>query len=77
MKATTIIAGVIVSTGLTVLNQLLQGEVKVQPVIGGFVVGTMLLILAFFSVEIAAALALLLVVTSVLTNGASILEKVL
>lgn len=73
----TIIAATVGATGLTVLKQLLDGDINVKPVIGGFIVGTMLLMMAFFSVEIATALSLLLLLTSVLQNGTSILEKVL
>lgn len=73
---TTIIAGTVTATGLTVLRQLLEGNLSMRPIISGFVVGTGLLVLGFFSTPIAAALALLLVVTSVLMNAPPILEKV-
>jgi hypothetical protein len=76
-NVSTVIGGVIVATGLTVLNDLLNGEIRMQPVISGFVVGTFLLILAFFSTPVAAALALLLVVTSVMRNGGAVLAKVM
>ena len=75
-NVTTVIGGVIVATGLTVLNDLLNGEIRMAPIISGFIVGTFLLIIAFFSAEIASALALLLVVTSVLRNGGNVLAKV-
>lgn len=71
-----IIAGVGVSTGLTVLRDLLYGNISAKPVIGGFVVGTLLLIVAFWSVEVSAAFALLMLSTSVLRNAPRILEKV-
>lgn len=73
---TTTIAATITATGLTVLNQTLNGKPSFQPVMGGFVVGTFLLVISFFSAEIAAALALLLLATSVLTNAVPILRKV-
>jgi len=77
MKSTSVvIAGTVLATGLTVLNNLLQGTKSFHPVIGGFIVGTVLLTLAFFSTDMAAALALLLLVTSVLMNGVPILKKV-
>lgn len=71
-----VIGGVVVSTGLTVLNQILHGEQTIQPVIAGFIVGTFLLIIALFSVEVAAAFALLLLTSSVLINAGGILAKV-
>lgn len=73
----TVIACVVVATGLTSLNQLLNNQRSMRPVIGGFVVGTMLLTLAFFAPAVASALALLILVSSVLTNGVPIMEKVL
>lgn len=73
--ATTVIASVIAATGLTWLNGTLKGSPSVKPVIGGFIVGTILLILAFFSVEIATAFALMLLVSSVLINATSILKE--
>jgi hypothetical protein len=72
-----IVAGTIAATGLTVLNDLLQGKRTFRPVIAGFVVGTFLLLAAFFSTEIAAALALLMMLTSILINGVPIMNKVL
>lgn len=72
-----IVAGTIAATGLTVLNDLLQGKRTFRPVIAGFVVGTFLLLAAFFSTEIAAALALLMMLTSILVNGVPIMNKVL
>lgn len=73
---TLVIAGTVTATGLTVLNQLLRGEVQVKPIISGFIVGTMLLILAFWSVPVAAALSLLILVTSIFINAPAILEEV-
>ena len=77
MNTTMIVAGTIAATGLTVLNDLLQGKRTFRPVIAGFVVGTFLLLAAFFSTEIAAALALLMMLTSILVNGVPIMNKVL
>lgn len=76
-STTTVIVGPVVATGLTVLNQLLNGTPTFRPVIAGFVVGTGLLLLAMFSMQVAAALALLILITSVFTNAAPILEKVM
>ncbi len=76
-NTTVIVTGTVVATGLTSLKQLLEGKLSMRPIIGGFVVGTVLLISAFFNTEIASALALLLLVTSVLNNGIPILEKVM
>jgi uncharacterized membrane protein YphA (DoxX/SURF4 family) len=73
---TVIIGATVTATGLTMLNKLLQGNVTVKPIISGFIVGTMLLIVGFWTVPVAAALALLLLVTSVLVNGEGILEEV-
>jgi uncharacterized BrkB/YihY/UPF0761 family membrane protein len=73
--ATTIIASVVAASGMTTLNQALNADISVKPAIGGFIVGTTLLILAFFSVEIATALALMLLVSSILINATGILDK--
>lgn len=75
-STTTIVAGVIAATGLTVLNDLLHDRLAMKPLIGGFIVGTGLLLMAFFNVPIAAALALLLLVTSLLVNAPPVLRKV-
>lgn len=72
-----VIAGTVMSTGLTVLNDLLKGTINMRPIIGGFIVGTALLVIAMFNTPIAVALALLMLVTSVLINGTPILEKVM
>jgi len=74
--AATIIAATIAATGLTTLNGILNSKVSVQPVVGGFIVGTFLLMIAFFSVDIAVALALMFLVSSVLLNAVPILSKV-
>lgn len=71
-----VIGGTVVATGLTVLNQILNGTATIKPVIAGFIVGTFLLIICFFSVEVAAAFSLLLLTTSVLVNAGGILSKV-
>ena len=76
MRVTYVIAGTVVATGLTVLNQILNGGLSIKPIIGGFIVGTSLLTMALFSAPIAAALALLLLVTSVMVNTIPILQKV-
>ena len=76
MKVGIVIGGVVVATGLTVLKDLLEGKKQFRPVIAGFVVGTLLLTIAMFSAPIAAALALLLLATSVMTNSIPILTKV-
>lgn len=76
MNAVTVIASVSTATGLTVLANLLDGENSFSPVIGGFVVGTLLLMFSFVSAEIAAALALLALLTSVLMNADRILKHV-
>lgn len=75
-STTTIVASVIAATGLTVLDDLLHGRLAMKPVIGGFIVGTGLLFIAFFNTPIAAALALLLLITSLLVNAVPVLEKV-
>jgi hypothetical protein len=77
MTTSVVVAGTIAATGLTVLNNLLQGKVSMRPVIAGFVVGTFLLLMAFFNTQIAAALALLLLLTSMLVNGLPLLQKVI
>lgn len=76
-QTTVVIAGTVTATGLTVLNQLLHNRLSMKPVIGGFIVGTALLMIAFFSTDIAAALALLMLTTSVLANANPILQKVM
>lgn len=75
-SAATIIAATIAATGLTVLDDILHGRVNVKPVVGGFIVGTFLLMIAFYSVDIAVALALMFLVSSVLLNAVPILSKV-
>jgi hypothetical protein len=77
MGASLIVTGTIVASGMTVLNQLLNGSITMRPVIGGFIVGTSLLILALFNPQIASALALLLLVSSLLNNAAPVLAKVI
>lgn len=72
-----IVAGAVMATGLTSLRQLLEGKLSMRPIIGGFIVGTMLLTMAFFNTDIAGALALLLLVASILNNGIPILNKVM
>jgi hypothetical protein len=74
--SSTIIASVVTATGLTSLNQLLNDKQSFQPVIGGFVVGTMLLVMALFSESLAASMAILILVSSVLMNGTDLLSKV-
>lgn len=76
-NVTTVIAGTAVATALTSLNQLLNGTPSFRTIIGGFVVGTGLLVLAMFSTPVAAALALLILITSLLVNAAPILQKVM
>ena len=75
--ASIVVGGVVIATGLTVVKQLLDSKLSMRPVIGGFVVGTGLLLLALVNTPIATALTLLIVTTSILTNGAFILEKAL
>lgn len=70
-----VIVGTVLASGLTVLNQLLHGTKSMRPVIGGFIVGTVLLLLAMFNTAIAGALALLVLLASILKNGVPILEK--
>jgi hypothetical protein len=76
-STSTIIAGVVAATGLTVLNDLLAGNLAMKPVIAGFVVGTFLLVIGLFNTPIAGALALLLLITSVFVNGVPVLRKVM
>ena len=71
-----VVAGVSIATGMTVLRDLLYGNINVKPIIGGFAVGTFLLIIAFWSVEVASAFALLMLAASALTNAPLILTKV-
>lgn len=75
--ASLVVGGVVVATGLTVLKQLLDSKLSMRPIIGGFVIGTGLLMLALISTPVATALALLILTTSVLTNGSFILQKAL
>lgn len=74
---TVVIAGTVVATGLTVLNDLLNGRLSMRPIIGGFIIGTSLLIMAFFNTSIAAAISLLLLTTSLFMNGVPVLTKVM
>lgn len=74
---TSILASVILATGLTVLKQLLDGQLAMKPIIGGFLVGTGLLVLSFFNVQIAVGLALMTLLASVLNNGVPVLNKVM
>lgn len=74
---TIVVGGVVTAAGLTSLNQLTEGKLSMRPVIGGFIVGTALLIVAFINTPVAAALALLLMITSVFVNGAPVMSKAL
>lgn len=74
-SANTIIACIIGATGLTVLRDLLDGNVRMKPIIGGFVAGAILLTIGFVSVPVAAALALMLLISSILINGSAVLAK--
>lgn len=76
-QTSVVIAGTVLAAGLTSLNQLLNGELSMKPIIGGFVVGTFLLVIAFFNTAIAAALALLLLISSILINGVPVMQKVM
>lgn len=71
----TILAGVIGATGLTVVRDLLTGSLSMKPIIGGFVTGTILLSIGLVSVPIASALAVLLLISSVLVNGPAVLAQ--
>jgi hypothetical protein len=73
----TILASVVAATGLTSLKLLLDGNLSMRPILGGFIVGTGLLIISFFAVEIAVGLALMILLASVLNNGVPVLEKVM
>jgi hypothetical protein len=75
MSANTVIAGVIVATGLNELDLLLEGKETFEPVISGFIVGTVLLTIALFSEPVATMLALLLVITAVLTKGLKLMKR--
>lgn len=72
-----VITGTILATGLTSINQLIEGKLSMRPILGGFVVGTFLLMIALFNTGIAVALALLIMVTSILINGLPIMQYVL
>lgn len=74
-SAGTIITSMVVATGLTELNLLLKGTKSFRPVISGFVVGSILLLLAFVSVEVATMLALMILLASVMYNIGGILER--
>jgi len=74
-SASTIITSIIVATGLTELNLLLKGEKKFQPVISGFIIGSILLLIAFMSVDVAVMLAFMILLSSVLFNIGGILER--
>lgn len=75
-SASTIIVSIVAATGLTELNLLMKGEKVFQPVISGFITGSILLMIAFLSTEVAVMLALMILLSSVLFNIGSILERV-
>lgn len=75
-SASTIIASVVVATGLTELKLLLQGTKSFQPVISGFMVGTGLLLIAFISVEVAVMLSFMILLSSFMFNVREIMEAV-
>ena len=75
-SASTIITSVVIATGLTELNLLLDGRKRFQPVISGFIVGTILLLIAFISVDVAVMLAFMVLLSSVIYNVGGILERV-
>lgn len=75
-SAASITVSIIVATGLTELNLLLNGKKSFQPVISGFVTGTILFLIAFMSVDVAVMLAYMVLLSSVLFNFKAIAEKI-
>lgn len=74
-SSTAILAGVIGATGLTVIRDLLDSELRMKPIIGGFVAGAILLTIGLISIPVAASLAIMLLIASVLVNGSAVLAK--
>lgn len=75
MKPLTIIVNVAAATGLTMGRDLLKGDINFQPILSGFIGGTMLLMLALFATDLAVAFSVLLLVTSLLLNSSDVLVE--
>lgn len=77
-SAFTVIAGVSVAAGLTAVRKLFDGSPSeaMKPIVSGFIVGAVLLMLAIFSNAIASALAVMLLLSSVLLNGEAVMQAV-
>lgn len=71
-----VVASTIAATGLAVLADILEGEPTMTPVVGGFIAGTILLMVAMVTETWAGIFALLILTTSILANGSTIAKKV-
>lgn len=75
MKPLTIIVNVAAATGLTMGRDLLKGDFNFQPILSGFIGGTMLLLMGMFFTDVAVAFSVLLLVTSLLLNASDVLQE--
>ena len=64
-----VVAAVAGATGFTIVRDIKEGKPSFKPVLGGMVLGAFLLFIAIWSLDIAKALAILILATSALVNG--------
>jgi drug/metabolite transporter (DMT)-like permease len=66
---TVVVGAVTVATGFTIVKDISQSKPRMQPVLGGMILGAFLLFIAMFSPEMAKAIAILVLISSALMNG--------
>lgn len=76
-KENTVITCVVGTTTLTYIAKFTgEGEVTIKPLIGMFVAGVLLLIVAMVNDDLAVAFAVLMFVTAFLVNGVTVFGEV-
>lgn len=64
------VASVAAATGFSVVRHIKEGHPSMKPILGGMMLGAFLLFIAMFSPSWAKAIAILVMATSALVNGA-------
>jgi hypothetical protein len=71
-----IMTSVVVATGVTLIADQQENKLSMRPIIGGWVLGLILFLIATFDDDIAKAFAVLVLVTAVLMNGTKVFAAV-
>lgn len=71
-----IMTSVVVATGVTLIADQQQSKLTMRPIIGGWILGLILFLIATFDEDIAKMFAVLVLVTAVLMNGTKVFTAV-